>query len=279
MTKTALITGSNGFIGKHLSDRLLSDGFKVAQFPRASLFDYDSVVKVIEEVKPDYIFHLAAYGNFSTQKDEDQMLISNILATFFLLKASKCKFIYFSSSSVYGEKKKTMSENHSLDTDTFYGCTKASAEFLCRAFAKKYDRDIAIIRPFSVYGEGEDDSRFIPTVINKILNDEELYLDSNAVHDWIYIQDFINGVMLVKDKKGTFNIGTGHQYSNFEIYNFIADLMNKGTEVKKIDNMRESSPKVWRANINKINKLGFRTITIQEGLGRTLSYYLTKYVS
>ena len=81
--QTALVTGSNGFIGKHLCDKLLNEGFKVAQFPRTSLFDYNNVVKVLDEVKPDYIFHLAAYGNHSTQQDENQIFISNVLATFF----------------------------------------------------------------------------------------------------------------------------------------------------------------------------------------------------
>ena len=81
----------------------------VAQFPRTSLFDYNNVVTaVLDEVKPDYIFHLAAYGNHSTQQDENQIFISNVLANILLLSANikhKAKFINISSSSVYSNTK------------------------------------------------------------------------------------------------------------------------------------------------------------------------------
>lgn len=279
--KTVLITGANGFIGKHLSDRLLSKGYKVAAFPRASLFDVDSIKKVYQDVKPDYIFHLASYGNHSDQKDENQIFISNVVSTFFLLSANidfKARFINFSSSSVYGDKKSPMKLKSTLDTKSFYGASKVSGEYLSRAFENKYGFQVTNIRPFSVYGPGEAEHRFIPTVINSLIEKKTIKLEPDAFHDWIYIDDFIDGVETVMDKSGTYNIGTELQTSNQRVVNLIEKMMNATASIELVDKLRDNKPHMWKSNTHEIKLLGFKPqYTLQDGLVKTIAYYVDKY--
>lgn len=279
--KIALITGQSGFIGKHLSDRLLLKGFKVAGFPRDKLFDVDSIKEVYNEVKPDYIFHLASYGNHSTQKDENQIFISNVISTFFLLSANidfKAHFINFSSSSVYGDKKSPMRLKTPLETKSFYGASKVSGEFLSRAFENKYGFQVTNIRPFSVYGPGEAEHRFIPTVINSLIKKKTIKLEPDAFHDWIYIDDFIDGVEIVMDKRGTYNIGTEVQTSNQKVVSLIEKMMNTTASIELVDKLRDSKPHMWKANTHEIKLLGFKPqYTLQDGLIKTIAYYVDKY--
>lgn len=283
--KIALITGLNGFIGKHLSDLLYSKGFQVAGFPRESLFDVEAVTKVVKEVNPDYIFHLAAYGNHSDQKDVTQVFISNVLSTYFLLSANaeqKAKFINISSSSVYGEKSKAMKETHYLETDSMYGATKVSAEYLSTAMGKAHGFDVVNIRPFSVYGGGEKETRFIPTIINSILESKTLTLEPNATHDWIYVEDFVRGVVFLMDEVGqqTFNLGTGIEHTNKEVVEMVEKLMNSTVkEIKEMEGLREQTPKVWKSDMNKVFNKGFKPeYTLYDGLVKTISYYVVDFV-
>lgn len=274
----------NGFLGKHLSDQLFNQGYKVAGFPRESLFDIEKVTAVLDEVKPDYIFHLASYGNHSDQQDENQVLISNVLATFFLLSANKthkAKFFNFSSSSVYGDKSKAMKEDHLPETTSFYGCSKVASEYLAKAFSYKFGFPVITIRPFSVYGEGESENRLIPTIVKKILTREEMTLEPDATHDWIYVQDFVDGVMALMQAKsnGVYNIGTGIETSNLEVLKNIERIMQGKAIVKNIVGLREQKPKVWRANTNKMEKLGFKpNNSLEVGLYKTVPFYIAKFV-
>jgi nucleoside-diphosphate-sugar epimerase len=279
--QTVLITGQHGFIGKHLSDRLLKQGYKVAGFPRASLFNPEDVKKVFEEVKPDIIFHLASYGNHSDQKDDSQTFISNVISTFFLLTSNidfKARFINFSSSSVYGDKKFPMSLKMPLETKSMYGATKVCGEYLAKAMGEKHNFPVVNIRPFSVYGPGEAEHRFIPTVINKLINKETIKLEPDAMHDWIYIDDFIDGVELVMEKEGKFNIGTEKQTSNQKVVALIEKMMNATASIELVENTREQKPKMWKANTHETKLLGFKPkYELQEGLIKTIAYYVDKY--
>ena len=149
-----LITGSNGLIGSELGSVLAAQDFKVYGLPHEELTD-PNLSKTIADINPSYLFHLAAYANHSNQTDDDMTIASNIVGTYLLLKATKdldyTAFINVSSSSVYGTKREPMSELMTLDTDTMYGASKVSGEYLARAFAKQYNKPICSVRPFSAY--------------------------------------------------------------------------------------------------------------------------------
>ena len=269
MKELVLLTGKDGFIGTALSVRLEQLGYKVIGFK------HDDYVWDIPKLKPDYIFHLASFGNHYNQTDEEEIFETNIGLTFNIMEAVKHMplkgFINFSTSG------------HVLECDSFYGATKMAGEYLARAFVKKYNIPIVNIRPYSVYGPGEADFRFIPTIIRKGIKGEEIEV-TEGVHDWIYIDDFITGVITVMDNVGTLkgqsiDIGTGGQYSNEDVLEILSQWL-PDLKIKHIDKKRSYDTLAeWKANTEKIASLGvFRTFNLEEGLKKTYDWYKERLV-
>lgn len=155
-----------------------------------------------------------------------------------------------------------MREDMVLQPDIFYAATKAAGTHLARAFAKQYDKPIITVRPFSVYGPGEADHRFIPTVIRKIRSGEEIEL-CEGEHDWIYVDDVVDAMIRLlphadKHKGEVFNIGCGEAYTNHYVVGIIQKLLNKGTEIKNIEAMRPWDSGIWCADVTKLKSvIGF----------------------
>lgn len=267
--KKALVTGGNGFIGKHLVARLKSEGFEVVKLPHENLKSPKYLKGYIESVAPTHIFHLAAYGNMSNHTDEDEMVQANYVNTYNLLQASisipYSVFIYVSTSSVYGRTYRKMKESHRLKPDSLYAATKAGAEYLCRYFRKRYRKVIVNVRPFSVYGPGEADFRLIPTLIHNDLQQKTSTV-INGNHDWIYIDDFINGLMRIVENCGalphrTYNIGTGYMTSNIDVCSYITDNYTHKPEKKIQDS------EVWIADNSRLNELNWKpAVSIEQGI-------------
>jgi len=181
------ISGSSGFIGTAIKNHLLAIGESVYTIPRdksikqlKSLFNY---------ANPDYIIHLASYGNHYYQTYFNEMVHINITGTFNLLEALKAfdykKFYNFTTSSVL------------LKDQTYYSITKHCGEQLSKMYS-----NVVNIRPYSVYGPGEGDNRFIPTVIRCLNSGKEMTLDENATHAWIYIDDLVRAMFLGETEMG-----------------------------------------------------------------------------
>lgn len=265
--KRCLITGSSGFIGSSLKLRLIDQGYKTLALPRQLLFRPRLLKKFIADNRPDLIFHLASYGNRHFQKNEMKIIKVNILGTFNLLEASKDlpynAFINTGSSSEYGNKKESMKENDSLDADTFYGVTKASATMLCRAYAKRFNKPIVTVRPFSVYGPGDSKDKFIPMAIKCASKNKVLKL-APGIHDWIFIDDYINGVLKVLEYANKLagkvvNIGTGIQTSNERVVEIIEEVMGVKIKTKRTGIIREYDTSIsWVADNTLLKSLGWK---------------------
>ena len=261
-----LLTGASGFIGQHLAKMLTELGHQVIALPRELLLDPPSLQAFLAERKPDYVFHLAAYGNKYDQQDERQIVEVNIIGTFNLLESSQHlplkAFINVGSSSEYGTKSKPMVETDSLDTNTFYGASKASSALLCRAFATKYNRPVVTARPFSIYGEGDDPKHFIPTAIKAFKEGEELKL-AKGVHDWTHVEDLAEGLLIVaknaEELKGmAVNIGTGLQTTNYEVVSLLRQTSGLPGNVKHVDLLRSyDNTTAWVADNSLIKSLGW----------------------
>jgi len=285
--KTALVTGASGFIGQHLVQRLLEQNIRTGFIPRALLSSPNELKEFLISINPNYIFHLAAYGNHSNQYDFNDIVASNVIKTALLLDCSKSinyeAFINFGSSSEYGKKDLPMSEDDRLEPNTFYGATKAASTLLSRAFAEQYAKPIVTVRPFSVYGEGEAEFRFIPTMIKGLLNMEHLPVVFEPKHDWIYVQDFIDGILRVTKnadrlKGKAINIGTGVQYSNLEVVNILEKITGKTIEFDPFNNPRNYDNDNWVADNRRLRLLGWTAKhTLTQGLTKTYEYYKNKY--
>ena len=280
---TACVSGASGFIGSHLVKILQANNIEVFSLKRDDLNNPVNLEVFMKDFKPDYIFHLASYGNHYDQKDEDETLTANVIKTYFMLKACKNldfkAFVNFSSSSVYGTKSSPMKEDQFLGTDTFYGCTKVAGEYLVRAFAKKYKKPYINVRPFSVYGEGEKDNRFIPTVIKSLLERKTIKLAEEPVHDWIYVNDFLIALLKIiehsKDFAGeSINIGTGTQYSNKQVVDILEKILDNKVKIKKVKFLRNYDSDMWVADTMKLKLLGWSPqFTLEQGLAQVCKYY------
>lgn len=300
-----LITGGAGFIGANLSQKLIKRGFKVHILCKkdtnlwrlnsilqkitvhtVSLSSLVSLKKLIKRIKPNVIFHLAAYGVNSYQSDVKKMIKVNILGTINLLLASKDLpydiFINAGSSSEYGFKNEPMKEIDLLEPNSFYSATKASSVHLCQVFAKKFNKPIVNIRLFSVFGPYEDNNRLIPTIITSLIKKKTIKITSNiSRHDFIYIDDVTN--MFVKLlKKGRqlsgkiINSGTGKEYTASEVVRTLFKVARRKTLVKKGYFAREWDFKHWVADNDLAFKLiGWRPLfSLDQGLKRTYNWFI-----
>lgn len=282
----SLISGSHGFIGSHLAERLKQLGHTVVPIRRELLYSPNELEEFFKQESPDYIFHFAAYGNMSHQKEEQDIFKANVIGTWNMLSASKDinyqAFTNVGSSSEYGKKDKPMSETDLPETDTFYGASKVAGTYFARAFASQYNKPIVTVRPFSVYGPGEADYRFIPTVIKALYEKKPIRL-ADGCHDWIYIEDFINALIfatLYADQlKGeVLNLGSGRESGNSLVVAILQDL--SGVQVQKLpyENARPHDSSMWKADISRLKKLGFRyQHSLEEGLTKTYEYYKQRF--
>jgi len=264
------ISGSNGFIGSYLKDKLKAEGI-----PRKYL--YSSLIDQYIR-NADTIIHCASYGNMSWQEDISEIFDANVLATFDLLEACRKNgiknFIFIGSSSEYGNKEEPMSEEMLPETKTMYGCTKVCGTYLTRHYSQYMNT--VTIRPFSIYGEKEDNRRFIPKLIDSILTDNPFTL-MEGKHDWLHIEDFCNAVETIIRNIDLLNgliinVGSGREFTNGEVTEILNVISGKKANIT-IAPKKIYDSNTWVANNGKIRALGWKQkISLYEGLKRVYDY-------
>ena len=224
---------------------------------RELLHQPEQLRSFFEKHKPDYIYHLAAYGNMSNQTDDREIVRANIEGTFNMLWASERinykKFVYISTSSV------------NLPIQTMYSATKKAGELIADVFRSR-GKPILTVRPYSLFGEGEAKFRFIPTVCNALLTGNEFDLDPTPVHDWTYVKYFIQELLKSLSREGTIEIGSGTQTSNLDIVELLEKISGKEAKFRTVTRLRNYDTNLWRAEKVK-------NFNLEEGLKNTWEYY------
>ena len=291
--KVILITGAAGFIGSHLADRLLSEGYHVVGIDNFNDF-YDPKIKErnIEEVKknkdfklfrqdvlnfedlkriflkekPQKVVHLAARAGVRPSIVNPFLYTKvNILGTVNLLKLSvdyKVKqFIFGSSSSVYGNSKKhPFTEDDPCDAIISpYGASKKAAEFWVESFWRTYGLKSIVLRVFTVYGpRGRPD--MAPALFTRaILEGRSIdqFGNGSSSRDYTYIDDIIEGVLKVLNRDlefEIFNLGNNHPITLSDFISTIEQVMGKKAKIQKMPKQPGDVEKTW-ANIVKAKKL------------------------
>jgi UDP-glucose 4-epimerase len=281
-----LVTGCAGFIGSHLADKLLEQGYEVIgidcftdYYPRAikeaniSNALKNNNFKLIEEnilnmekfPDVDYVFHLAAQAGVraSWGKSFELYTRNNIEATQKLLEFYKDreiqKFVYASSSSVYGDAELPMKEDSLLKPVSPYGVTKLAGENLCYLYWKNYNVSTVSLRYFTVYGPRQRPDMATHKFVKAIFKAEEITVfgDGTQTRDFTFVDDAVEATMLAanNDVVGeVFNVGGGTRISVNELIEEIEKLIGKKAKTKYIEK-QEGDVRNTLADVTKAREI------------------------
>lgn len=308
--KSILVTGGAGAIGSHLVSSLVASGHKVTvlddlssghrelvpetvEFIDGSITD-DRILEAAFQKRPEVVFHLAAL--FANQQSVDRPQLDlevNGLGTLKILQ--KCeqykveRFIYTSSSCVYGHQNKNLYEEDKLqDLDTPYAATKLLGEQYAKIWSQKKDFAVKVVRIFNSYGPNEFPGKYrnvIPNFIEKAMRGESLTIlgEGTETRDFTYVSDVVNGLLLAsttrEDDFGMYNIGSG-------LGTRILDLANQINSISGNQAPITFAPRRnWDHILHRVSdislakeRLNFTpAVSISDGLQKTFEWFKSKH--
>ena len=262
-----LVTGADGFIGSHLTEKLVRLGYSVRAFTFYNSFnswgwldqcgeDIKGHFEVISgDVRDPYgvksamqncemVMHLAAliaipYSYHSPETYVD----TNIKGTLNILQGAKDlgvrKVIHTSTSEVYGSARFVpITEDHPLQGQSPYSATKIGADQIAMSFFTSFGTPVSIIRPFNTYGPRQSARAVIPTIITQIASGKrKLKLGAlSPTRDFNYVSDTVGGFIAIAESEKTIgevvNIGSGFEVSIHDTAQLIADVMGTKIEIE-----------------------------------------------
>jgi GDP-4-dehydro-6-deoxy-D-mannose reductase len=258
--KKVIITGSDGFIGKHLVKRLSQCDFEVFSYNRSDGdIELESTWEHFERV--DIVIHLAAKSFVPNSWIQPKEFIStNLLGTTEALKFCK-KYnskLLLLSTYLYGNPiKLPIAEDSDLDYTNPYALSKKMAEDICIFYSKFFNLDITILRPFNVYGPGQANHFIIPKICSEVVNNGFVKLgDTSPKRDFIYIDDLIEAIVIsINNLRGLniYNVGSGTSNSIDEVVNSIFKISGISKNYESDENVRPGEIVDCIADIKKIN--------------------------
>lgn len=246
------VTGANGFLGSNICE-LLSRKHKVLAISRSNdkLYEFDNLSflqcdfvniaeqkKIIKKFKPDILIHCAWLGGNSFLDLNSFIQHESVNRSFDILKLfSECgisKFIGFGSGAEYGYHTAKVTENDVYNPYSLYGHSKHYFKMLAEKYCEQENIEFSWVIPMYTYGYNDVLTRFIPTVINKCLSNDDLVLNScKSFTDYLFVEDFAEGLQSIIDFQlnGTYNISSGVTYNTKQIVEKIAELTHYQKEV------------------------------------------------
>ncbi len=310
----ALVTGFAGFIGSHLTERLLSDGYTVVgidefndyydpkikernissfkenknfSFNKGDIRDKNFINVVVDEHKPEIIVHLAARAGVRPSLQQPILYEEvNVLGTLNLMEAarnSNCKkFIFGSSSSVYGECKNTPFQETELELKPIspYGVSKLTGEKYCQAYNHLYKMPIICLRFFTVYGPRQRPDLAIHKFTKLIEEGKPIPVFGDGMYkrDFTYVTEILDGIIssIRYDKTSfeIFNLGESHTTSVIDLVKLIENSLNKKAAIDWQPAQAGDVPLTY-ADVSKAEKLlGYKPRTKpEEGIKRFVEWY------
>lgn len=304
------ITGGTGFIGANLARRALADGHEVHLLLRpghdpwritelgdrvrthvVDLLDADAVAAVLRAARPEWVFHLSAYGAYPAQRDPDQAVRTNVLGTIRLVEASRAAgvaaFVTAGSSSEYGFKDHAPSEDERPEPNSLYAVTKLAAAQYCAWVSRRDGARVLTLRLYSVYGPWEEPTRFVPQLVLAGLEGGlPPLVDPQVARDFVYVDDvcdaFVRAASATDLPAGaSYNIGTATQTSIGDAVAVARGLLGITVEPawgSMPDRSWDTS--VWVADARRAaRELGWTAQTsFPDGLARTIAWFRDKNV-
>ncbi len=308
-----LITGGAGFIGFHVAKVLLERGDKVTiidnfndyydvrlkearikelnnhenlEVIRADISDYSAIDNIFKNHNFNKICHLAAQAGVRYSLENPLSYEkSNILGTMVMLEMAKKHkikdFVFASSSSVYGNNKKTpFSEDDNVDHPvSLYAATKKSNELMAYTYHYLYNINCTGLRFFTVYGPWGRPDMALFKFVKKIIKDDpiDIYNNEKMVRDFTYISDITDGIIAAIDNPFPYeiiNLGNGHPIELSYFIECIENALNKKAK-KNMLPMQSGDVKITHADISKAEKLlNYKPkVSIEQGIKRFVEWY------
>jgi NAD dependent epimerase/dehydratase len=308
-----LVTGADGFIGSHLTEELVNQGYKVKAFCFYNSFNswgwLDSLSKeVMEQVEiftgdirdpngvrqavrgVDIIYHLAALIAIPfSYHSPDSYIDTNVKGTLNVLQAAKDfgvkRVLVTSTSEVYGTAQFVpITESHPRQPQSPYSASKIGADCIAESFYRSFDLPVTIVRPFNTYGPRQSARAVIPTIISQLLKGkEEIKLgDLTPTRDLLFVKDTVDGFIAIggcSDLIGEdVNIATNSEISIGQLAEEILQQINpKAKIITDHERIRPEKSEVFRlfGDNSKILKYTNwqQNTTLKEGIAKTIEWF------
>lgn len=307
----ALVTGADGFIGSHLTELLVREGYRVRALSQYNSFNYWGWLEDVDcrgeievvngDVRDphyckhitkdvDIVFHLAALIAIPySYVAPDSYVDTNVKGTLNICQAALengvKRVIHTSTSEVYGTALYVpIDEKHPLQAQSPYSASKIGADAMAMSFFNAFNLPLTIARPFNTYGPRQSARAVIPTIISQIASGKKRIElgDVSPTRDFNYVADTCRGFLaLARSDKTigeTVNIGSNFEISVGDTLNLIRELMDSDVEfVTDAQRLRPGKSEVFRlwCDNTKIRELtGFEpAFGIREGLQATIDWF------
>lgn len=309
--KTVLVTGAGGFIGSHLTEKLVSLGAKTKAFVRYNSRNNQGFIEnfkpqirekleiivgdlrdpqAVKEASKDVniVFHLGSLIAIPySYLHPTEVVETNVLGTLNVMNAGREnkteRIVHTSTSEVYGTAIYVpIDEKHPLQGQSPYSASKIGADMIAESFYCSYDLPVVTIRPFNTYGPRQSARAVIPTLITQIIAGKDVFLGSTKpVRDFNYVSDTVEGFVKIAETSNiegeVINIGQGKGITIGELTDKIISLIGK--EVKVIfDAMRIRPTKSEVERLIACNEKAKKLIgwepkvSLDEGLKKTIDW-------
>jgi NAD dependent epimerase/dehydratase len=303
--KSILVTGAGGFIGSHLTEKLVKDGNEVKAFVRYnSRNDWGMLEQLSNEVlnsmeiingdlrdpyaisnavkDTEIVFHLGSLIAIPySYVNPREVIETNTLGTLNVLNAAKengiDKLVHTSTSEVYGSAQYVpIDEDHPLQGQSPYSASKIGADKIAESYFKSFELPVATIRPFNTYGPRQSARAVIPAIISQALMKDEIHLGSlEPTRDYTYVLDTVRAFIKVaestKSNGEVINVGSNFEVSIGELAETIFSLLDKNIEIitdsKRIRPKNSEVERLWCDNTKAKELLKWEPkISMEEGL-------------
>lgn len=309
--KKALVTGADGFIGSHLTELLVREGYQVKALSQYNSFNNWGWLEEIDCLKQvevlsgdvrdphycryiakdvDVIFHLAALIAIPySYVAPDSYVDTNIKGTLNICQAALDngvqRVIHTSTSEVYGSAQYVpIDEKHPLQPQSPYSASKIAADAMAMSFFNAFDLPVTVARPFNTYGPRQSARAVIPTIISQIASGmKQIKLgDVTPTRDFNYVEDTCRGFLALANCDAavgkTVNIASNNEISVGDTLNVIRELMNRDVEfLTDKQRLRPGNSEVFRlwGDNTRIRELtGFvPQHDIRDGLQKTIDWF------
>lgn len=295
-----LVTGASGFIGTHLVASLARQGIDVVSVSRKSGFQEDkrhfrvdlcdtaAVQRLFRQFNFSSVVHLAAAGVSEETENIEGLVAVNTLATGAFARialANKVqRFVYVGSAFEYRPQAHPMDESTPLGAPNLYGASKAAGWMMLDSLFRLEGLPLVTLRPFSVYGPGENPAKLVPYVIAQALQSEPIRLTlGSQVRDYVFVEDVVEALRLGLTGPASpgqvYNVGTGPQEAQ-TVRQFVEQILGAmGAPLRlcwfdRAARSRLDPPYLVSDPTRAHIELGWRPrVRFEEGLTRTIEWY------